>query len=633
LIGKLHTMRDTLRNCPQLWTELSRNCGDKRALLDEHMCDDKVDVTFAEMNTIVRKSAAVFQSLGVKPGVNVAILGENSARWLMVDHGIQMAGGASAVRGADAPLDELRYIYEQSDSAGIVVVQGPKLLEKLASDASAKGMHRLGEELTKMVDKYGLTVRVFADLLEEVQPVTDEQIPVLGRDDLATIVYTSGTTGRPKGVMLTHGNLIHQIGHRVGTETRYDESEPLPDETMLSLLPVWHITERSFELWMLARGCNVVYSSIRTFKNDLAKHRPEWAVLVPRVLEKIATGVQDKFSSGSLPVKLLSKLFTSTSKAAAKHRKITQGYVVGEQPPGAMEKLASKALLVALSPLNAVGNKIVWSKVQNGFGGRMRTIMSGGSALSGSLEEFYEAAGLTIIVAYGLTECAPLISHRRRDANLVTGGCVGTACIDTELRVVSPESKASTTPRPALPAGEVGVVIARGPQIMKGYYKDVAETKKAIDQFGFFDTGDLGRVNPATGDLILTGRAKDTIVLSNGENVEPGPLEDAILGELSLIEQVMLTGQDGRKLTAIVVLSPSELANEGFLSKDEGALMQKRNEQVNDPKSTKRFQKWEQVKDVYVTLEPFAMANGQLTQSYKVKRPFVLERYEDELSK
>jgi long-chain acyl-CoA synthetase len=691
LIGKLHTMRDTLRNCPQLWTELSRNCGDKRALLDEHMCDDKVDVTFAEMNTIVRKSAAVFQSLGVKPGVNVAILGENSARWLMVDHGIQMAGGASAVRGADAPLDELRYIYEQSDSAGIVVVQGPKLLEKLASDASAKGMHRLGlsneaygkvhtvilmhrekktsEELTKMVDKYGLTVRVFADLLEEVQPVTDEQIPVLGRDDLATIVYTSGTTGRPKGVMLTHGNLIHQIGHRVGTETRYDESEPLPDETMLSLLPVWHITERSFELWMLARGCNVVYSSIRTFKNDLAKHRPEWAVLVPRVLEKIATGVQDKFSSGSLPVKLLSKLFTSTSKAAAKHRKITQGYVVGEQPPGAMEKLASRALLVALSPLNAVGNKIVWSKVQNGFGGRMRTIMSGGSALSGSLEEFYEAAGLTIIVAYGLTECAPLISHRRRDANLVTGGCVGTACIDTELRVVSPESKASTTPRPALPAGEVGVVIARGPQIMKGYYKDVAETKKAIDQFGFFDTGDLGRVNPATGDLILTGRAKDTIVLSNGENVEPGPLEDAILGELSLIEQVMLTGQDGRKLTAIVVLSPSELANEGFLSKDEGALMQKRNEQVNDPKcsakdcqdnvaalnqgskilrtnkdliarlvgdckkATKRFQKWEQVKDVCVTLEPFAMANGQLTQSYKVKRPFVLERYEDELSK
>jgi long-chain acyl-CoA synthetase len=202
---------------------------------------------------------------------------------------------------------------------------------------------------------------------------------------------------------------------------------------------------------------------------------------------------------------------------------------------------------------------------------------------------------------------------------------------------------------------------------MKGYYKDPENTAKAIDKFGWFDTGDLGRINPATGDLILTGRAKDTIVLSNGENIEPQPLEDAIIGGSPMIEQVMLTGQDGRRLVAILVLNPKELADEGFLEAKEGAKLHVEYEKVNDPqcteesceagckllndaanklredknlekelikivkKATSGFRKFEQVGDVYLTLEPFAMANGQLTQSYKVKRASVTERYEDSL--
>jgi long-chain acyl-CoA synthetase len=242
--------------------------------------------------------------------------------------------------------------------------------------------------------------------------------------------------------------------------------------------------------------------------------------------------------------------------------------------------------------------------------------------------------------------------------------------LDTEIRVVDPESKTTAlSDRPALPDGEVGVVIGRGPQIMKGYYKDPEATAKAIDEYGWFDTGDLGRINPATGDLILTGRAKDTIVLSNGENIEPQPLEDAILGGSGgLIDQVMLAGQDGRRLVAIVVLSPTELANAGYLSKVKAEKLQKANEVVNDPKcedceaeskllreasedlrknmalqttlvnairtsTSTGFARWEQVSTVYLTLEPFAMANGQLTQSYKVKRDSVMARYGGELPK
>ena len=710
LVNKLSTMRNQLQSCPELWMELAKFSPDKRALLDEHLCDKKIDLTFEQMSHTVQKSASVFSNLGVSKGLNVAIFAENSAVWLLVDHGIQLAGGASAVRGADAPLDELRYIYEHSDSAGVAVLQGPKLLQRLAADAKAKNLGSLGltnakfgsvktvvlmhrekksdADIAKLAKELDVQVVVFSDLLETAKPLDPSQQPTIGRQDLATIVYTSGktwfcrvvaffvvhqfsplsgtgTTGRPKGVMLTHGNLLHQTGHRLSINQPYEETEPMPGDIMVSLLPVWHITERTFELWMASRGCAVVYSSIRTFKNDLAKHKPQWMVLVPRVLEKIAFGVQDKFATGGPAVQALSKFFTKTSSTAAKHRKIARGIVAADNNPGSLAKLYSKAIVAALSPINAVGNKLVWSKVKDGFGGRVKTIISGGSALAGSLESFYETAGLRVCVGYGLTECSPLLAYRRCDANLVQAGCAGLPCLDTEIRIVDPESKATDRPRAALPDGQVGVVIGRGPQVMKGYYKNPTDTAKAVDKFGWFDTGDLGRINPATGDLILTGRAKDTIVLSNGENIEPIPIEDAIMGASPYVSQIMLTGQDGRSLVAIIVLSPMELFNGGFISKAEADKLQIASDKVNDPKcsdedcetysrelneaadklrsnaglktalktdvsrATKGFRKWEQVSEVYLTLEPFAMVNGLLTQSYKVKRDQVVNRYKD----
>eukprot|EP00542_Grammatophora_oceanica_P010336 CAMPEP_0194030520 /NCGR_PEP_ID=MMETSP0009_2-20130614/3971_1 /TAXON_ID=210454 /ORGANISM="Grammatophora oceanica, Strain CCMP 410" /LENGTH=741 /DNA_ID=CAMNT_0038670477 /DNA_START=288 /DNA_END=2513 /DNA_ORIENTATION=+ len=690
LINKLQSTRDALQNCPQLWSELAKHCGDMRALVDDHLCDEKLDLTFSEMNDVVQRSASVFANLGVEKGVNVAVLGENSARWLMVDHGIQMAGGASAVRGADAPADELRYVYEHSDSKAIVVMQGPRLFQKLLKDAKGKSLGGLGltnkshgpvktvvmmhrekktdEELAVMAVEAGVTIQVLADMIEAADPISADKTPTIGLDDVATIVYTSGTTGRPKGVMLTHGNLLHQIGHRLAPSMPYDKAEPIPGQKMVSLLPVWHITERTFELWIASRGCFVVYSTIRSFKNDMAKHKPEWMVLVPRVLEKIALGVQDKFSSGSVAVKVLSTLFTKTGGARATNKKIANGLVVGSQKPSFLKRLTARLIVTGLAPLNAVGDALVWSKVKAGFGGNLKMIIAGGSALSGSLETFYETCGMTICVGYGLTECSPLLAFRRSDENLVTAGCAGKPAADTEIRIVDADAPANDTEeRKPLPDGVPGVVLGRGPQVMKGYYKNPSATRKAVDRYGFFDTGDMGLINAATGDLILTGRVKDTIVLNNGENIEPIPIEDAIIGQSSMIEQVMLTGQDGRRLVAIAVLNPKELSNAGYLTKEEGIALQKANEKVNDPKctdddcaastetlkaattklrnddalykalkaeskaATKSFRAWEQVGNILVTLEPFAMANGQLTQSYKVKRASVLERYEDEL--
>lgn len=207
-MNKLRTMRETIQSCPAIWKELAKNCPNNRALVDEHLCDTKIDLTFAQMEDKVRRSAAAFQSLGVKKGVNVAILGENSAMWLIVDHGIQLAGGASAVRGADAPLDELRYIYEHSDSAGIAVLQDVGLLKKLAKDAKAKGLGALGlsnesfgdvktivlmhrgkasdEEIKAVGVESGVEIRVLSELLEATEPAMYSDLPTVGKTDLST---------------------------------------------------------------------------------------------------------------------------------------------------------------------------------------------------------------------------------------------------------------------------------------------------------------------------------------------------------------------------------------------------------------------------------------------------------------
>lgn len=201
-------MRETVQSCPEIWKELAQACPNNRALVDDHLCDTKIDYTFAQMEDRVRRSAAAFQSLGVKKGVNVAVLGENSAMWLIVDHGIQLAGGASAVRGADAPLDELRYIYEHSDSAGIAVLQDVGLLKKLAKDAKAKGLGALGlsndsfgdvktvvlmhkgkasdDELKALGDESGVEVKVLSELLDATEPAKYGDLPSIGKSDLST---------------------------------------------------------------------------------------------------------------------------------------------------------------------------------------------------------------------------------------------------------------------------------------------------------------------------------------------------------------------------------------------------------------------------------------------------------------
>eukprot|EP01082_Thalassiosira_pseudonana_P007581 g6937.t1 g6937 contig23:1519745-1521736(-) len=500
-------------------------------------------------------------------------------------------------------------------------------------------------------------------MMNKSSPLLDRNLPKLKKDDLATIVYTSGTTGRPKGVMLTHGNLLHQIQLRFAPTKKYDVSEPLPGEVMVSILPVWHITERAAELCIFSRGCTLVYSNVKHLKNDLALHKPHWMMLVPRVLEKVALGVKDKFSKKNMIARAMIHFFTLVASTKSKLLKVARGQVIAAKKPNLFRRVFSRCLATLLTPLDAIGHALVWNKVKAALGGRQKLIVSGGSALNGSLEEFYETCGVLLIVGYGLTECSPLICHRRSDSNLVAGGCVGLPVTSTEIRVVDVNAKAGDAERTSIEKGQIGLVLAKGPQVMKGYYNNQKATNKSIDKYGWLDTGDLGYINPATNDLFITGRAKDTIVLSNGENVEPSPLEDVLLG-CNMIDQVTITtSQDEKQLHAIAVLNPRVLAEKGFIDNETGEMFQPLVDQINDPRCSKanyekavealskyqeeirgnkrlhsflvdeakrllkKFRKWEQIGSFYVLIEPFAMVNDLLTQSYKVKRGMVIEKY------
>eukprot|EP00984_Skeletonema_dohrnii_P031749 scaffold24671_cov94-Skeletonema_dohrnii-CCMP3373.AAC.2 len=265
-------------------------------------------------------------------------------------------------------------------------------------------MHREGlddADIESLSSSLGIRVLCLADIMNNSKPVSVSALPILTSDTLATIVYTSGTTGRPKGVMLSHGNLLHQITLRFAPSKPYNKSEPLPDDIMVTMLPVWHITERAAELCMFSRGCKLVYSSVKHLKADLALHKPHWMMLVPRVLEKISLGVQEKFAKKSKLARMMIHVFTMVAAKKNEHLKIAKGQVIGEKKPNPLRRLYARCVATLLTPLDLLGTALVWRKVKQALGGRQKLIVSGGSALSGKVEDFFSNVGVLLIVGYG----------------------------------------------------------------------------------------------------------------------------------------------------------------------------------------------------------------------------------------
>lgn len=617
---------------PEIWNLVAKRCGDTVALRDPH-AKPEVVITHTQLLEKIQQFAAGLQALGVKVGDRLTLIADNSPRWFIADQGIMTAGGVDAVRSSQAEKEELLFIIANSGSTALVV-EDLKTLNKLRSrlnDLPIQFIILLSDEAPPSEES--LKVLNFSQLMESsanhtLQPAQQK------RNDLATLIYTSGTTGKPKGVMLTYANLMHQIT-TFGTVV-----QPEIGDIVLSILPSWHVYERTVEYYLLSQGCSQVYTNLRSVKKDLKEFKPNYMLGVPRLWESIYEGVQKQFREQPEKKQRLINSLLAISDKYIKARRIAQNLSLNHLDASAIERLSASIQASALLPLHALGEKLVYNKVREATGGKIKQMISGGGALPKHIDDFFEIIGVEILQGYGLTETSPVTNVRRSWRNL--RGSSGQPLPGTENKIVDPET------RKPLPIGEKGLVLLKGPQIMKGYYQNPEATAKAIDSEGWFDSGDLGWVTPGK-DLVLTGRAKDTIVLSNGENIEPQPIEDACVRS-PYIDQIMLVGQDKRSVGALIVPNLEALQK---WAESQNLELCIENDNVTETTSQKIKLESKMSQDLFrqelnrevqnrpgyraddrigpfkLILEPFSIENGMMTQTLKIRRHVVMERYRD----
>ncbi|MGB8688101.1 MAG: long-chain fatty acid--CoA ligase [Microcoleus sp.] len=616
----------SIQSVPEIWAIVKQRFPQTIALHDPHS-KPEIKLTYTDLYQQIQQFAAGLQALGIEanPGEaippRVALFADNSPRWLIADQGIMMAGAANAVRGATADPEELLYIIQDSGCTALVV-ENRALLKKL--------QHRLPDLPIQLVvilsDEEPETSQILNTVKFSQVMATGANRPLKPTNHkpqtLATLLYTSGTTGKPKGVMLTHSNLLHQIT-TFGTIL-----QPEGGEGVLSILPSWHAYERTVEYFMLSQGCTQIYTNIRYFKQDFKTYKPQYMISVPRIWESIYEAVQKQFREQPPNKQKLVNFLLSASKQYIESRRIFQGLTLNLKPASASEKLIARIKNILLWPVHALAEKLVYQKVREATGGRFKWAISGGGSLATHLDNFFEIANIGLLVGYGLTETSPVLTVRRPWHNLK--GSAGQPLAYTEIKIVDPDSRQQLSP------GQRGLVLARGPQIMAGYYLNPQATAKAIDPEGWFDTGDLGWLTSGN-DLILTGRAKDTIVLTNGENIEPQPIEDACLRS-PYIDQIILVGQDQKSVGALIV--PNVEAVEKWAA-DQNPPIQEidwnsktiqdlfRQELNREVQNRPGYRADDRISPFRLILEPFSIENGMLTQTLKIKRPVVTEHYRD----
>ena len=617
-----------LQGLDQLWPELERQYGDAVALVAPHDSEDKQTVSFSALRQRIDQAAAGFAALGLGAGEVVALFAENGPRWLVADQGLMRCGAANAVRGSSAPVEELRYILADSGSVGLVV-ESAALLDRLALDAEACQRLRfvvlLEGEAPAAPGPANLPCLSWASFMAQGAAAPLPAAPSGGAGRLATLLYTSGTTGEPKGVPLSHGNLLHQV-RSLGALV-----DPKPGDEVLSVLPIWHAYERSVEYFLLSCGCRQTYTTLRNFKNDLQRVRPHYMVSVPRLWEAILSGFEDALAAMPPGRQRLLRAALANSRAFHTARRTARDLTLA--PEAASTRLRAQVESLARWPAEALAAAQLWPRMrQQLVGGRLRTAISGGGALAPYVDGFFEAVGIELLVGYGLTETSPVLTCRRQWAN--RRGSAGQPLAETSLRIVDPES------RRTLAIGERGLVLARGPQVMAGYWGKPEATAKVLDGEGWFDTGDLGLLM-ADGTLVLTGRAKDTIVLSSGENIEPGPLEDA-LAALPMVEQVMVVGQDRRQLGLLLVPKAEALAawasaqglpgSKGSEAGEAGplpadpALLKALSREFNRVLAARAGSRPDERLAGVAVVAPFTIENGLLTQTLKQRRDRIAKR-------
>jgi long-chain acyl-CoA synthetase len=632
-----NTAYQQVQSLPELWAIAAQKFASITAVHDPHS-NPPLKLTYGELYQQIRQFAAGLQTLGIQAenpagsanssGIppRVALISDNCPRWLVADQGTMLAGAIDVVRSSQAEVEELRFILNDSGAIALIV-ENLATFKKLRPSLSNLPLQFVILLTDEAAPEDSLKILNFSAILSLGAAVTLQPVSQT-RQTIATLMYTSGTSGTPKGVMLSHGNLVTQVTSAATVV------QPQPGDRVLSILPIWHCYERTFEYFVLAYGCTQVYTNIRYVKKDIKEFKPHYMVGVPRLWESIYEGIQKQFRDQPAKKQKLVAFFLKNSLQYVKAKRLLQGLDLENMNPSALDKLRAIAQLPVLWAIHQGGDRLVYAKIRAGTGGAVKYLVSGGGSIAEFLEDFFEIVGINILGGYGLTETSPITHVRRPSANL--RGADGQPLPNTETRIVDLDS------RQPLPKGKQGLVLIRGPQVMQGYYNNPKATAKAIDSEGWFDTGDLGMIVGAD-HLVITGRAKDTIVLTNGENIEPQPIENACLRS-DYIDQIMLVGQDQRSLGALIVPNTealqkwAEANHPGALIEGEGgektvdlgnrAIEELfRQELTREIKDRPGYRADDRVGPFRLLTEAFSIDNGLLTQTLKIRRPVVTERY------
>lgn len=610
------------------------------------------DGTYAETNyhDCYQKAldfSGALLKFGVKRGDKIGLIADNRREWEQADMGLLAIGAIDTPRGCDASEKDLSYILSFSEVEYVIAeneAQVKKIINirpKVPTLRAVVSFDEIDSSVEKQLADANLRYHLFEDLQKlghewrkENPDVVEQELEKGQWDDLATIIFTSGTTGTPKGVMLSHGNILTQLDEV--TERIFLN----PGERALCVLPVWHAFQRAVEYVILSQGGTLCYSKPigSVLLQDLQKLDPYLLPAVPRVWEAVYDGIWRKMRKTGGLVYIMFRFFVAEAmlwcsidrKLRRKNSRFGRDYLGFWWPVLVLPWLL-------LYPIKMLGNLLVFRKIRAMLGKNFRSGIAGGGAYPENIDKFFWAVGVKVCEGYGLTETAPIVSVRPIVDPVMRN--VGTPLRGMQVRVVDDDGI-------ILGRCKKGNLQIKGGCVMQGYYKRPDLTDKVMTVDGWFDTGDIA-ILTVDGEIQLRGRKKDTIVLLGGENIEPLPIESKIKESRFVASAVVFgtneKGEDQRYLTAIILPNQDELASyaeENGIQADtyeklvETEAIQKliENEVAEAVNSKNGFKAYERINKIALITKPFEVG-VEMSAKQEIMRYRIAEIYKDKIAK
>jgi long-chain acyl-CoA synthetase len=572
---------------------------DRPAIMKYKKGDRWHDITVPEFRDTVRHFSTGLRCLGVKPGDRVAILSENRPEWTMSDFAILALGAVSVPIYPTLLGWQIEYILNDSGSVAVICSTDEQLKKVMEIRSHCPALHHIivcDPPQTTLSNVYTFRQIVESGRVDETKNGRarfDELLARAKPEDLATLVYTSGTTGNPKGAMLTHGNISSNVATTAGT-VPFE-----PGDTALSILPLSHILERMVDFFYLYQGGTIAYAEdVTKVAQNLQEIRPQFFAAVPRLFEKMRARIMDNVAT------------------APKARQKIFHWALGVAEKRLPYRVERKPMPPGLAIQSKIADKLVFSKILERLGGRVKYVVSGGAPLSAELAAFFIGAGVEILEGYGLTETSPVIAVNRPDLRRI--GTVGPVIQGVEVKIAAD-----------------GEILTRGPHVMKGYWNNPEATAQAIDAEGWFHTGDIGEFDKDK-CLKITDRKKDIIINAYGKNIAPQPLE-ALLKSSPYVGTPVLIGDRRKYLTALIVPNFEKLERD---AKEMGVHAASPAELVRDEKVrgliqneidrfNQNLDRQEKIRRFALLPRDFSIDEDEITPSLKVKRKVIDKKYKD----